>query len=382
MQCEMGSSKTQLWILRHGRSTLNDAQMFQGCEAESELTADGIHSAQAAGERLKGEGIDAIYTSPLKRAMQTAELVKQTLGDRAGGVLLEQDAALREMELPGWEGLTYAAVREQFAEKYGQFRENPANFFLLDATRGQVWPVLEMEQRVHRFLSAVLRKEADKRILLVTHGGPASIVLLTALRLQVRCFHSIQVMHGGLSRVSVEHWPDRMKVEVMNEMTYFNTGLPKLKNGKNGLRLLLVASDAPQCEGEVEEALAQLLELLPIHRALAADQDGVTTAMRLLKYRRRSTIETCTATGLRGAIERQLSRQRPDELTNLLITGRGELLGDVMRRSMRWDALETPTSLDTCTGLCVVHLPRTTEQPVLQAVNIYRGADGMAGGMA
>ncbi len=382
MQCEGEMTTTQIWILRHGRSTLNDAQTFQGCEAESELTGEGLRSAQAAGERLKGEGIDAIYTSPLKRAVQTAELVKQALGDGAHGLLLEQDAGLREMELPGWEGLTYAAVREQFAEKYRQFRENPANFFLLDAARRQVWPVLEMEQRMHRFLSALIREEAGKRILLVTHGGPASIVLLTALRLHVRCFHSVQVMHGGLSRVSVEHWPDRMKVDVMNEMSYLDSGLPKLKNGKNGLRLLLVASDAPQCEGEVEEALAQLLERLPIHRALAADQDGVTTAMRLLKYRRRSTIETCTAAGLRGAIERQLSRQRPDELTNLLITGRGELLGDVMRRSMRWDALETPTSLDTCTGLCVVHLPRATEQPVLQAVNIYQAPECVAGGMA
>jgi probable phosphoglycerate mutase len=314
--------------------------------------------------------------------VQTAELVKRVLDGDDRRPALEQDAALREMELPGWEGLTYAAVREKFGEKHRQFRENPANFFLLDAAHRQVWPVLEMEQRVHRFLSALIRKEAGQRVLLVTHGGPASIVLLAALRLQVQCFHSVQVMHGGLSRVCVEHWPDRMKVDVMNELSYLGADLPKLKDGKNGLRLLLVASDAQQCEGEVEEALAQLLERLPIHRALAADQDGVTTAMRLLKYRRRSTIETCTAAGLRGAIDRQLSRQRPDELTNLLITGRGNLLSEVVRRSMRWDELGTPTSLDACTGLTVLHLPRTMDRPVLQAVNIYNATDCVAGGMA
>lgn len=379
MQSEGAGTATRIWILRHGRSTLNDAQAFQGCSAVSELTEEGMRSAQAAGVRLRAEGIEAIYTSPLKRAMQTAESVRAALRENGCKPKLERDEALREMELPGWEGLSYATVRELYPEKYRQFRESPENFSLRDPQRGDVWPVLEMEQRVHKFLSALLHNEAGKRILLVTHGGPASIVLLVALRLQVRCFHAVQVTHGGLSCVSVQRWPDRMKVDVLNEMSHLDTDLPKLKDGKNGLRLLLVASDAPQPDADQEEILAQMLERLPIHRALAADQDGVTTAMRLLKYRRRSTIETCTATGLRGAIDRQLGRQRPDELVNLLITGRGDLLTAVLKRSMRWDALETPTSLEPCLGLSVVHLPRSTEQPVLQAVNTYR-MGGMAAG--
>lgn len=382
MQFERGEAITQIWILRHGRSTLNDAQAFQGCGAKSALTAEGVRSAEAAGARLRDEGIEAIYTSPLQRAAQTAELVRSALQRGRRGPRIETDAALREMELPGWEGLPYATVRERYAEKYRQFRENPGNFSLVDASGKEMWPVLEMEQRVHRSLSALVREEAGRKILLVTHGGPASIVLLAALRLQLKCFHAVQVMHGGLSCVHVQRWPDRMKVEVLNEMSHLGADLPKLKEGKSGLRLLLVASDGPQSESEQEELLAQVLERLPIHRALAAGQDGVTTAMRLLKYRRRSTIETCTATGLRGAIERQLSRQRPDELVNLLIAGRGDLLSAVVKRSMRWDELETPTTLESCLGLSVVHLPRATEQPVLQAMNIYGAARSAAGGTA
>lgn len=382
MQFERAEAITQIWILRHGRSTLNDAQAFQGCGAKSALTAEGVRSAEAAGARLRDEGIEAIYTSPLQRAAQTAELVRSALQRGRRGPRIETDAALREMELPGWEGLPYATVRERYAEKYRQFRENPGNFSLVDASGKEMWPVLEMEQRVHRSLSALVREEAGRKILLVTHGGPASIVLLAALRLQLKCFHAVQVMHGGLSCVHVQRWPDRMKVEVLNEMSHLGADLPKLKEGKSGLRLLLVASDGPQSESEQEELLAQVLERLPIHRALAAGQDGVTTAMRLLKYRRRSTIETCTATGLRGAIERQLSRQRPDELVNLLIAGRGDLLSAVVKRSMRWDELETPTTLESCLGLSVVHLPRATEQPVLQAMNIYGAARSAAGGTA
>ena len=382
MHFEDDGAITRIWILRHGRSTLNDAQAFQGCAAGSELTAEGVRSAEAAGVRLRAEGIDVIYTSPLQRAVQTAELARAALQRGKGEPRIEMDAALREMELPGWEGLPYATVRERYAEKYRQFRQSPGNFSLVDASGKEMWPVLEMEQRVHRFLSALVRDEKGKRILLVTHGGPASIVLLAALRLQVKCFHAVQVMHGGLSCVNVRRWPDRMKVEVLNEMIHLNADLPKLKEGKSGLRLLLVASDGPQNESEQEDLLAQMLERLPIHRALAAGQDGVTAAMRLLKYRRRSTIETCTEGGLRGAIERQLSRQRPDELVNLLIAARGDLLSAVVKRSMRWDELETPTTLEACLGLSVVHLPRATEQPVLQAMNIYGAAWNVAGGTA
>ncbi|MDE3163600.1 MAG: histidine phosphatase family protein, partial [Acidobacteriota bacterium] len=198
MQFEGNGVTTRIWILRHGRSTLNDAQTFQGCGAQSELTDEGMRSAQAAGERLRSEGIEVIYASPLRRASQSAELVRATLQADGQEPQLETDAALREMELPGWEGLRYEAVRQHDAEKYRQFRESPANFSLRDAALGEVWPVLELEQRVHRFLSTIVRKDAGKNILLVTHGGPASILLLAALRLPVRCFHAVQVMHGGL----------------------------------------------------------------------------------------------------------------------------------------------------------------------------------------
>jgi broad specificity phosphatase PhoE len=382
MHFEDDGAITRIWILRHGRSTLNDAQTFQGCDAESELTNEGVRGAKAAGGRLRDEGIDAIYASPLQRAARSAMLVRAALQRGNGGPRIETDAALREMELPGWEGLPYATVRERYAEKYRQFRQSPENFSLVDASGKEMWPVLEMEQRVHGFLSALARNEKGKKILLVTHGGPTSIVLLAALRLQVRCFHAVQVMHGGLSCVNVQRWPDRMKVEVLNEMSHLGADLPKLKEGKSGFRLLLVASDGLQSESEQEGLLARMLERLPIHRALAAGQDGVTTAMRLLKYRRRSTIETCTATGLRAAIERQLSRQKPDELVNLLIAGHGDLLSAVVKRTMRWDELETPTTLESCLGLSVLHLPRATEQPVLQAMNIYGAARKAAGGTA
>ena len=379
MQGERAVQPTRLWILRHGRSTLNDAQTFQGCGAESELTAEGIHSAECAGARLAWERLDAVYTSPLRRAVQTAELVRGALQQGERVPAPEVAEALRETELPGWEGLTYAKVRERYPEQLRRFHESPGNFSLRDAEGKERWPVLEMEQRVHRFLSRLLSTQAGKSILLVTHGGPARIMLLAALRLSIRSFNTLQISHGGLSCVTAHSWPDRLHLDVLNEMSHIEAKLPKLKDGKDGLRLLLVASADERVRVEEEETLAQMIERLPIHRALAAGQEGVTAAMRLLRYRRRSTIETCTEAGLRGAIERQLSRQRPNEVVNLLITGRGEALREVVQRSMRWDDLETPPSLGPCQGLSVVHLPRTAEHPVLQAVNTFQATGCPAG---
>lgn len=380
MQCDEAARGTRLWILRHGRSTLNDSQKFQGCGAASELTIEGVRSAEAAGTRLKYEAIDAIYSSPLRRAMQTAELVAAALENGARAPKLETREALREIELPAWEGLTFAAVRERSPEQFRQFRECPEEFTLPDAVGEERWPVLEMEQRVHHFLSELIRVQAGRNILLVTHGGPARIILLAALRLHVRCLHSVQVSHGGLSCVAVDRWPDRMKLEVLNELSHWEAKLPKVKDGKDGLRLLLVASDTPQSEAEGEETLARMFEDLPIHRILAAGQDGVTAAMRLLRYRRRSTIETCTEPGLLGNLLRQLSRYRAEGLVNLLVTARGELLSQVLKQLMRWDALGMTTSVGLCKGLSVVHLPRSTAYPVLQALNTCRAPECFAGG--
>ncbi len=383
MQSEGTIQPTRIWILRHGRSTLNQAQCFQGCRAESVLTEHGIRSARLAGNRLACEQIDVIYSSPLARAMQTSVLIREVLSHHNVNPDFQIETELREIELPGWEGLTYEAVCERFPESYRRFRQAPASFTLAGLDGTQIWPLRQMEQRVRALMPRLLNKHAGRNILLVTHGGPARIMLLAALGLDVSRFQSVQQSHGGLSCITASSWPNELRLEVLNETHHTGEILPKLKEGKTGLRLLMLASDiSGAASAHGAEELAHLLESLPIHRVLAAGAEGVMTAMRVLRYRSRATIETCAEDGLRGAFENQLRKPRSGGLTNLLITGRTELLSELVARSMQSNDSDTPMSLHLCPGLSVIHVPESTHSPVLQAVNTHQAGCTLAGGLA
>ena len=88
------------YIVRHGQTLLNSLDRAQG----ESLTEAGKQMAADIGQKLKGVDFDAVYTSDMLRAVQTAELVLEAGGK--SGVPIEKDARLREwcLEVPslGW----------------------------------------------------------------------------------------------------------------------------------------------------------------------------------------------------------------------------------------------------------------------------------------
>lgn len=372
MQCERDAEPTRIWILRHGQSNLNQAQCFQGSGAASRLTEHGMRSAQHAAVRLAGEKIEAVYFSPLERAVETSTLVRSVLFRYGVYPEFHVEPALQELDLPGWEGLSYEAVRQMCPESFREFRHAPATFVLYGQDGKKTWPVLELDLRIRALMPRILSRHAGRSILLVTHGGPARMLLLAALGLNLDHFHSIQQSHGGLSCISATNWPNQLRLDLLNETSHTGEALPKLKEGKTGVRLLMVASDSFATGVEDSaDGIAHLLESLPIHCVIAAGSQGVMKAMRLLRFRSRATVETCTEADLGEAFENQLRKRRSNELINLLITGRGELLAGLLLRSMQSN-IETRVGLQLRSGLSVIHLPGATQRPILQAVNTYR----------
>ncbi len=383
MLYESTNRVTKIWIMRHGQSTLNQAQCYQGCDAASNLTQFGIESAKMAANRLASEQIDAIYCSPLERAQQTAGVVLQAFKRRGVTPVEFTDPSLRELELPGWEGQTYEAVRAGQSEDLSRFRESPASFQLSQADGSGVWPVLELEKRVQAMLDRLVREHCGGNILLVTHGGPARILLLAALGLDLSYFHAVQQSHAGLSLISVTASTNQMRLELLNETHHTGELLPKLKEGKSGLRLLLAAADTSTVNDPKDGArLTRFLDNLPIHRVLAAGAEGVITAMRLLRYRGNLTIETCSEARLLNSIENQLQRSQSKELFNLLITGQSDLLAKVLTDCLQSRCGKQSMKVTLNSGLSVIHVPVTTGQPILQAMNTHQGAWAIAGGVA
>lgn len=71
------NSSTRVILVRHGRSTYNEAGRYQGSSDDAVLTQKGKETAQLVGQMLNGMAIDAIYTSPLRRVQETiGEILK------------------------------------------------------------------------------------------------------------------------------------------------------------------------------------------------------------------------------------------------------------------------------------------------------------------
>jgi broad specificity phosphatase PhoE len=103
---------TRLLLVRHGATVLSAEDRFAG-SSDVELSDEGRRQADALGRRLEGEGLVAVYASPMKRTRETAERAA------AGyGLVPEIRDGLREIDHGRWEGLRRAEVEERFPDEY------------------------------------------------------------------------------------------------------------------------------------------------------------------------------------------------------------------------------------------------------------------------
>lgn len=147
-----------IYITRHGQTEWNLINKIQG-HLDSPLTAKGRADAKKLGLRLKNKNIDLAYSSDLKRAIDTAEII---LGSREKVIPLK---ALREISVGKWEGMLYEDIEKTYPEKFKAYKTNPDAY---EPTPGGE-TFKDFEKRVRDFVED-LKAEDHESILIVTHG--------------------------------------------------------------------------------------------------------------------------------------------------------------------------------------------------------------------
>jgi len=166
------SQPRRVLLLRHGRTEWNASGRFQG---QQDSALDGIGRAQAAAAAIALAPMrpDALLTSDLTRAFDTASLV----GEEAG-LSVVADVRLREIHLGRWEGLTRAEVRSQFPSEYAAWQAG------LDERRGDGETYAEVGSRaVDCLLEWLERLGPGSLVVAVTHGGTARATIGTLLQM-------------------------------------------------------------------------------------------------------------------------------------------------------------------------------------------------------
>ncbi len=180
----------EILLLRHAQSEGNLLGQFIG-HTDVNITDLGFRQAQAVKEFLKGVKIDAVYSSDLKRALQT---VKPTADDH--GLSIITDADLREIWGGDWEGVPFDKIPELFPEDQKKWFADP-----IDSAPTNGESIRQIYTRVERFMNKLVKKEDGKRVLLTSHA--------TTLRV-LECF-----LRGGL-----ENWEKLPYVSNASITTY------------------------------------------------------------------------------------------------------------------------------------------------------------------
>ena len=157
--------KTTVILIRHGETEWNVLHRFQGL-SDIPLNDTGRQQAGFAKNGLQNITLDAIYTSPLQRAVETAEIIR---GDRR--IPVYPTDGLQEMGVGEWEGLLVSEIDEKYPGWYDVWRTAPTKVRLKGGE-----PFTETQKRAWKTFWEIVKKHEGKTVLIVSHNGALNIV--------------------------------------------------------------------------------------------------------------------------------------------------------------------------------------------------------------
>ena len=152
------AGSNEVLLVRHGETDENAGALFQG-RLDTELNARGREQSHALAETMRGEGLRALYSSPLRRAHETARIVGEVIG-------LEPilDERLVEVDAGAWGGRLVADIVATEPDAYARWRAADPSFRIPGGES-----VAEQAQRIAAALADVANGPLPA--LVVTHGG-------------------------------------------------------------------------------------------------------------------------------------------------------------------------------------------------------------------
>jgi broad specificity phosphatase PhoE len=185
---------TTIFLARHGESDWNAANRFQG-HSDRPLTDLGRRQAEALADAVTGANVEAIYSSPLMRALETARIVAA----RTGLEVMEDDD-LREVDTGGWSGLSREEVQQRFPEGFERWISGGAGW-----EDGESYE--DMAERTLGAVGRIAEAHPGGRVLVVSHGGPIRAIQAAANGMDIHEYRRLRPVepNARLSAVAVEN---------------------------------------------------------------------------------------------------------------------------------------------------------------------------------
>lgn len=168
-------------IIRHGETRWNREEIFRG-RADIELNENGLKQAQLVADYLAAEKITAVYSSPLKRALATAEPIA-----RLHQLQVTVAPELNDLDCGEWQGLSREEVRQRYGSLYNQWLTVP---HLVTIPGGE--NLSDVRKRVLSLIGKIIRIN-EGTVVLVSHRVVNKILICALLGLENSAFWNIRV---------------------------------------------------------------------------------------------------------------------------------------------------------------------------------------------
>ena len=190
----------KLILVRHGETEWNKTGRYQG-RSDVELSAIGLWQAERLRDRLAGQRIDAVYSSDLKRALHTAQIITSQ-----HNLAVMPCKELREIDFGELEGMTYDEIQLHYPNWSGISSD-------VSIPGGE--SLSQLAFRIELFVPRLAEHSGDKTVLVVAHGGALRVLVCILLGIGIE--HWLQIRLDCASLTIMEGYPDRVVLSLLND---------------------------------------------------------------------------------------------------------------------------------------------------------------------
>lgn len=182
----------RLILVRHGKTATDNPEKCHGF-TDIDLSEEGYRQADQLAARFKDNKIDAIYSSTLRRGIETAERIAS-----AHGIKVNSAPELNEVNFGQIEGITFAEACEVFPEVTELWRRGSIEVCF---PLGEKF--LDFVNRVNAFIKKLKHHRDDETIMLVGHGGPYKVLVCTLLGLPIEHYWQFKFDMASVSLIDI-----------------------------------------------------------------------------------------------------------------------------------------------------------------------------------
>lgn len=198
--------QTTVFLCRHGESDYNREGRIQGDSDFAKLTGHGVRQSELLKKRLDKKKFDAMYSSPLRRSMETSHIV------RPNGMDILTDKGLKERDFGEFEGRVWEQVEEDIRNEYRATRELPG---VKGAESSE-----EMQKRVWACFREIIKENKGKKVLVMTHGGFIAVVMAIITNTPLRLRGRFQTDNGSITVINYDGEDKAFEVERFNDTSH------------------------------------------------------------------------------------------------------------------------------------------------------------------